>query len=186
MANQARFFYQDENAPKPNRPNSVGTVVLIECDGKLLFEHRTDSEVWAIIGGGLGTQEALAEGAAREVWEETGIQVDPKDLTFFGIYDDPSRIASYPDGNIFRILTIAYRLRLSEIPVLRCSNESRELRFFSGKALADIAIARTHVPILKDYLASIIKVSEKSHGEENDIGRDGQQGRDFPEGTAVV
>lgn len=153
MSKQARFFYQDEDAPKPNR-NSVGTVVLIEGDGKLLLEHRSDSKVWAIIGGGLETRENLAEGAAREVLEETGIHVAPKDLTFFGIYDDPSRIASYPDGNIFRILTVAYRLKLLEIPVLKCSSESRELRFFSRGELADVAIARTHVPILKEYLAS--------------------------------
>ena len=26
MSKQARFFYQDENAPKPNRPNSVGRI----------------------------------------------------------------------------------------------------------------------------------------------------------------
>ena len=155
MSKQARFFYQDENAPKPNRPNSVGTVVLIEHDGKLLLEYRSDSEVWGIIGGGLGTQEALAEGAVREVLEETGIQVAPEDLIFLGIYDDPSRIASYPDGNILRILTIAYRLRLLERPALRCSTESRELKFFPREELVEIAIARTHVPILKDYLASM-------------------------------
>ena len=185
MSKQARFFYQDENAPKPNRPNSVGTVVLIEHDGKLLLEHRSDSDVWAIIGGGLGTQETLAEGAVREVLEETGIQVDPEALIFFGIYDNPSRIASYPDGNIFRILTIVYRLRLSEMPVLRCSSESRELRFFSVEELVDVAIARTHVPILKDYLASMMK-KEEGYGKENDIWRDGKQGRDFTEGTSIV
>ena len=154
MSKQARFYYQDEDAPKPNRPNSVGTVVLIEGDGKLLLEQRSDSDVWAIIGGGLGTMETLAEGAAREVLEETGIQVPTEELTFFGIYDDPSRIASYPDGNVLRILTVAYRLRLLKMPVLRCSSESRELRFFSRGELADVTIARTHVPILKNYLAS--------------------------------
>ena len=67
---QAQFFYHNKNAPKPNRPNHIGTSVLIEYRDKLLLEHRTDSETWAIIGGGLKTEESLAECAVREVYEE--------------------------------------------------------------------------------------------------------------------
>ena len=65
---ETRFYYQDNNAPKPNRPNHIGTSVILEYDGKILMEHRTDSETWAVIGGGLHIDETLAQGAVREVF----------------------------------------------------------------------------------------------------------------------
>ena len=67
---QAQFFYHNKNAPKPNRPNHIGTSVLIEYRDKLLLEHRTDSETWAIIGGGLKKEEKLAGSAVRGGFEE--------------------------------------------------------------------------------------------------------------------
>ena len=46
----ARFFYKDANAPKQNRPQHIGTSVIIEMNGQMLMEHRTDSNTGAIIG----------------------------------------------------------------------------------------------------------------------------------------
>lgn len=62
----AQFFYRDINAPKPNRPNHIGTSVIIESDNKILLEHRTDSDTWAVIGGGVKIDESLMECAIRE------------------------------------------------------------------------------------------------------------------------
>ena len=148
---QAQFYYRDKNAPKPDG-NRIGTCILIECDGKLLLEHRRDSDIWAIIGGGLKIGERLAEGVIREAYEETGIELEEERLELYRIYDDPSRIASYPDGNVWRILTVVYRVELSELPEVVCSEESRELRFFSKEDIRKVKIAATHIPIVKDYL----------------------------------
>lgn len=147
---QAHFFYKSENAPKPNG-NRIGTCVLIEYDGKLLLEHRKDSDTWAVIGGGLKTNERLVDGVIRETFEETGIRLREEEVTFYGIYDDPSRIASYPDGNVWRIITVVYHVRLAELPELVCSEESRELCFFSKEELQKVKFAATHLPILEDW-----------------------------------
>ena len=151
----AQFYYKDENAPKPNRPNHIGTAVIIEHRGKILLEHRQDSETWAVIGGGLMLEESLAECAAREVFEETGIKLDSEDISFYKIYDDPSRIASYPDGNVLRTISVVYRVELENEPELKCSDESRELRFFSKDELKKVTVAGTHIPIIQDYLSEI-------------------------------
>ncbi|MBQ8798387.1 MAG: NUDIX domain-containing protein [Lachnospiraceae bacterium] len=148
---QAQFYYRDKNAPKPDG-NRIGTCILIECDGKLLLEHRRDSDTWAIIGGGLKIGERLAEGVIREAYEETGIELEEEQLEVYRIYDDPSRIASYPDGNIWRILTVVYRMELPELPEMVCSKESRKLQFFTKAELREVKIAATHIPIVKDYL----------------------------------
>ena len=148
---QAKFYYKDKNAPQP-KGNRIGACILIEYDGRLLLEHRTDSDTWAVIGGGLKTGEKLAEGAIRETFEETGLMIKEEQLEFYNVYDDPSRIASYPDGNVWRILTVGYRVRLEELTELVCSEESRELRFFAKEELRKVKVAATHLPILEDYM----------------------------------
>ena len=153
---QARFYYKDKNAPQPNG-NRIGTCVLLEYDGELLLEHRTDSDTWAVIGGGLKVGEKLTEGAIREVFEETGLLIKEEQLEFYNIYDDPSRIASYPDGNVWRILTVVYRARLKELPEMVCSGESRELRFFSMEELREVKVAATHIPLVEEYLGKSSK-----------------------------
>ncbi|HKM33846.1 MAG TPA: hypothetical protein VJY54_03785 [Lachnospiraceae bacterium] len=95
---QATFYFQDNDAPKPNKPNHIGSTILIEYNNMLLLEHRVDSEKWAIIGGGL-----------------------------------------HVDG-------------LIEKPLLVCSHESRELRFFTKGELNKVNLVETHIPILLDYL----------------------------------
>lgn len=147
---QAQFYYKDKNAPQP-KENRIGTCTLIEYDGKLLMEHRADSDTWAVIGGGLKAEERLVEGAIRETFEETGLMLQEEQTEFYHIYDDPSRIAGYPDGNVWRIITTVYRVRLEELPELICSEESRELRFFSKEELREVKIAATHIPIVEDW-----------------------------------
>lgn len=147
---QAEFFYRDPLAPKPNRPNHLGAAVLIEYEGRILMEHRADSENWAFIGGGLELDETLAQCALREIREETGMVLTESDLEFFRLYDDPSRIIRYPDGNIIRSISIIYRAHLKEIPVLHCSEESRELKFCTLEEIKNLPVAATHRHILED------------------------------------
>ncbi len=150
---QAEFFYKNPKAPKPNKPNLIGTTILIEYKDMLLFEHRVDSERWAIIGGSLKEDESFIECALRETKEETGMDVNEKEMELYKIYDDPSIIISYPDGNIFRSIMVVYRIRLTESQKLICSEESKELRFFTKEELQKVKIVETHIPILEDYLS---------------------------------
>lgn len=147
---QAQFFYRDPGAPKPNRPNHIGVAVIVEYAGRILMEHRTDSETWGMIGGGLELDETLVQGALRELCEETGIDLAPEDLQLYRIYDDPTRIASFPDGNILRMITAVYHAKLNKIPVLHCSDESRELAFLRLDEIARLPVAATHRHILAD------------------------------------
>lgn len=149
---QAKFYYHDENAPKPTQPNHIGVNALIELNGKLLLEHRADSDCWSLVGGGLQMEETLTQGLTREIKEETGMDIHEEQLSFYRIYDDPSRIAQYPDGNVLRIISVVYRLPLCRNTDLKCSSESRELKYFAPEEIRRLTIAKTHLPILQDYL----------------------------------
>ncbi len=147
---QAKFYYQDKNAPKPNKPNHIGVTAILINDGKILFEKRSDCARWSLIGGGLNINETLQECFAREVFEETGLEVQAEN---FAIYDDPSRIVEYPDGNVLRIITAVFVKDIDiDEKALRVSRESIELRFFSFDEIKTVDIVETHRHIVEDFL----------------------------------
>ncbi len=153
---KAKFYYQNPEAPKPNRPNHIGVNGLIICQKKLLLEKRTDSGQWGLIGGGLKINETLEQGLKREIEEETGIKACSEDISIYKIYDDPSRIASYPDGNILRIISFVYKVMLHEMPNISCSEESFEVRFFTNTEILDLDIVESHRQIVQDCLMELL------------------------------
>ena len=73
------------NEPRVDHP-SVMLTCFIYCGEKLLWIQRKlepRSGSWAIPGGFMERGESMAEGAARELWEETGIQLAPASLQFY-------------------------------------------------------------------------------------------------------
>jgi 8-oxo-dGTP pyrophosphatase MutT (NUDIX family) len=60
-------------------------VLLIDDAGRTLLFHggdpaRSEYRYWFTPGGGLDDGETRAQGAARELFEETGLRVDPAEL----------------------------------------------------------------------------------------------------------
>ena len=145
------FYYRDPDAPSPNRPRRVGVVALIERNGRLLLERRRDAPLWSLIGGAVEEDESLGEALVREVHEETGLSVESYDL--FGTFSDPSRIVSYPGGNIHRVITIAYLVRVDGFGSLRASDESEALRFFNRDELLRLDLPSTQRHIVELFVA---------------------------------
>lgn len=81
--------------------------------------------------------------------------VQEESLSFVKVYSDPMRIAQYPGGNILRIITAVYLLELNTPHKLVCSEESRELKYFSCDELKELKIAETHEHIIRDYLSQL-------------------------------
>lgn len=66
-------------------PFPVADGAVIDDDGKILLIQRADNGLWALPGGGVDVGETPAQGAVREVLEETGVTCEP--LLLVGIYD---------------------------------------------------------------------------------------------------
>ncbi|MEP5764661.1 MAG: NUDIX domain-containing protein [Halieaceae bacterium] len=65
---------------------SVMLTCFVSCGEKLLWIQRRlepKQGFWAIPGGFMEAGETSAEGAARELWEEAGIRLDPATLEFY-------------------------------------------------------------------------------------------------------
>lgn len=66
------------------------TRVIIEADGQiLLVKSWLGTGRWDLPGGGLKLKEATRDGAVREVFEETGIELKPNSLSSMGLVQKP-------------------------------------------------------------------------------------------------
>ena len=126
-------------------------LALIERDGGLLMERRSDCGRWGLVGGMVEVDESLEEALRREVHEETGLVV--RDYTLAGILTDPSRIVRYPDGNVVRLVTFVFRAEVEDFGPLRSSEESEELRFFGPGELSRLDVIETARPVVDGYLS---------------------------------
>lgn len=70
--------------PEPG-PLPVADAAVFDSQGRILLVQRVDDGLWAMPGGGLDVGETAAQGACREVWEETGLRVRATALV--GVYD---------------------------------------------------------------------------------------------------
>ena len=142
-------FYRDPEAPEPNNPLRVGVVAFVERDGSLLLERRADFGTWGIPGGALDEDETVEQGITREVLEETGLEV--LSIELLGVFSDPSRIIAYGDGNVHRLLTLAFVVSVAPGPP-RVSEESLELRFVPFSRVRDFEIGAALVPVVDAFL----------------------------------
>lgn len=70
------------------RPTVIGvrTIVLDGDDRVLLVRHTYGHRAWYLPGGGAKRGETLAQAAARELEEETGVEVEPDSMDLLGVF----------------------------------------------------------------------------------------------------
>tara|TARA_A100001388_G_C28503195_1_gene372618 strand:+ start:93 stop:566 length:474 start_codon:yes stop_codon:yes gene_type:complete len=145
---EIKYRYQKEfNGNEKIRLGAA--VALINLENQVLLEKRSDCGWWGITGGGLDKGENIFDCAKREIFEECGIKIEIKDLSFLKIYSDPGegRILQYHDNRIYLIDFVFF---LKGIYVdLVMSNESLELKFFKLDNLPSLIVPPAQRP-LKD------------------------------------
>jgi ADP-ribose pyrophosphatase YjhB (NUDIX family) len=142
-------WYRDPSAPPPNQPLRVGAVALIEREGVVLVERRADDGTWGLIAGALEADESVVEALEREIREETALSTSSVEL--LGIFSDPSRIVGYDDGNVYRVLAVAFVVAVHDGDPAP-SEESLELRFVPRTDLLSLDLTPAHRPIVEAYL----------------------------------
>jgi ADP-ribose pyrophosphatase YjhB (NUDIX family) len=130
-------YFDDPEAPLPNSIVPAVTAVVLDEDAKVLLILRSDSDRWALPGGGQDLGENLASAVVREVEEETGIEVEVTGIV--GTYSDPRHVIAYDDGEVRQEFSICFRARPTG-GQLRDSSESREVRWVSAHELEQLDI----------------------------------------------
>ncbi len=69
------------------RPEVQGTKVVVECEGKyLLVRPSYGHGEFTYPGGSVDRGESFVDGAVRELFEEAGVRIAPRELVLIGEY----------------------------------------------------------------------------------------------------
>jgi len=83
-----------------SRKYKVSSIIVVNEDGQVLAIKRSQKcrsfkGFWNFPGGGVEQNESAAEGAKRELYEETNLSIEKKDLHYFKKYYTPTLEVNY-------------------------------------------------------------------------------------------
>lgn len=114
-----------------NRPIiMVGvTVIVMNPDGYILLQKRTDSFDWGIIGGSMELGETFEETARRELFEEAGLSAEA--FKFVTNLSGQAFYYKYPNGDeVYNAIVVFEAINVQGKPTIN-DNEGLELKYFS-------------------------------------------------------
>jgi len=116
---------------------------------KILLVCRADNRKWVLPGGGMERGESLSECCVREVWEETGLQVEAGQLV--GVYSTPHRVVAYSDGRTRQ--TISFVLEATIVGGdLTTTEEMSAFGYFGLSDLPTLNLSDHHAERIHDAL----------------------------------
>jgi len=121
---------------------SVGsTVLVVNDDKKILFQHRSDTLEWGLPGGSMELNETVEQVAARELYEETGLVAKGFDL--IGVFSGPEYYYCYPNGDeIYTVIHLFIAKNVSGALEMK-DGESLSLTYFGKNELPNNMEKRT-------------------------------------------
>ena len=111
----------------------TGSAVIVRNEfGQILLQQRSDNSLWGLPGGCQDLGEDLRTTASRELYEETGISVEPGTLILIDTLSGKSRKRSYPNGDIVYNNTSLYLIDINTNNInIKIDRESLKLQFFN-------------------------------------------------------
>lgn len=126
-------------------------VLIFNHHNHLLLQHRTDNQKWGLIGGSMEIDESLEETARREVFEETGLELD--ELEWFDLFSGPELVYQYPNGDVVVNVVAVYIARRFSGTLKMNAQEVDEVRFFQLGNLPK-NLSPPDRPVLEQFLHS--------------------------------
>ena len=125
--------------------------IIINADGHVLLQRRSDNGLWGLPGGGVEIGESVSTAIVREVQEETGLTVEIERLV--GVYSDPRfQVVRYADGNVVHYINTLFVCRIVGGTLQTCE-ETLDLQFFDPARLPGDML-RTHRIRVEDAVAN--------------------------------
>ncbi len=108
--------------------SSVSAVIL-DRNGWLLLQQRSDGGQWGLPGGSVEIGESVTAAVVREVKEETGLVVSVRRLV--GVYSDPKiQVIRYPNGTVWHYVNLCFEC-VARGGTLTTCDETLALRYYA-------------------------------------------------------
>ncbi len=131
------------------------STILVDDRGALLLQKRSDNGLWGYHGGSVDLDEDVAEAAARELAEETGLVADSMEL--LGVFSGPDMHYIYPNGDEVSNVDVVYVCRKYHGSIKAQEGEVEELRFFSPNEISMEMLSPPNRKAMRFYLDGLKK-----------------------------
>lgn len=111
------------------------SAVVLDDKGHILLQQRSDNRQWGIPGGGIEPGEEPAISAIREVFEETGLEVEITRL--IGIFGGKDQVKQYPNGDKFAYISVTFECRVIGGDINPDPDETLDAKWFDLDNLPD-------------------------------------------------
>jgi 8-oxo-dGTP pyrophosphatase MutT (NUDIX family) len=126
------------------------SVALRDADGRILLARHAEGP-WVLPGGAIEPGEAPAEAAAREMREETGLDVQVTDLV--GVFGGPGFVVEYKNGDRTSYVMAVFEAAPASGDPRPDGTEVLELRFVSEGEARRLEVAAWMPPVLAAVFA---------------------------------
>lgn len=116
------------------------TALIFDADHRVLLVRPVRRDVWVAPGGALDPDEAPQDALVREVWEETGLLVEPAQL--LGVFGGPEYRVWYANGDEVGYMMAVYECRTVAGALRSDGDEIADARYFSSGELPSITLSR--------------------------------------------
>ena len=119
---------------------SVTALVFDESRRVLLVRPTRRENVWVAPGGAVDPDEQPQDAVVREVWEETGLLVEPTELR--GVFGGPEYRVWYANGDEVGYMMAVYECRVRGGVLRVDGDEISEARYFSPADMDNVTLSR--------------------------------------------
>lgn len=109
------------------------TVLTFDAQQRVVLVRHADAGAWTTPGGAVEPQERPADAALREMWEETGLEVEL--MGVIGVYGGPEFTTSYRNGDLVSFTMIVFEARETGGSLRPDGEETLEVRRFSASEI---------------------------------------------------
>ncbi|WP_332628652.1 NUDIX hydrolase [Halalkalibacter flavus] len=109
-------------------------VFILDEQGRVLLQHRTDTDNWGVPGGFMEMGESVEEAARREILEETGLTVG--EMSLYTVFSGEEFYFQYPNGDeVYNVIVTFMSKDVSG--ELQADHEGKDLRYFPLDSLPE-------------------------------------------------
>ncbi|WP_379153553.1 NUDIX domain-containing protein [Paenibacillus sp. sgz5001063] len=116
---------------------SVAAVIRNE-EGEVLLLRKGGEQLWGLPAGAIEPGETPSRALRREVYEETGLMVNP--LRIIGVFGGEKYTYEYINGDRVQYSVIVFACSIVKGTLRSIDGEAEELAFFSEEELPELAI----------------------------------------------